>query len=110
MIRITYVGPTGSDCTGPISVDISKPMTLGEFIDEWLNGWRREWGTFAIKTKEKSFVLANPRWEYRYGELMSDISEKWRNRKIKSVIGHGGWSLVDLLFELEEEENGLGDI
>lgn len=102
MIRITYIGPTGSDCTGPYYVDISKPMLVGDFIEEYLKEYPREWGYFGVK--DRKTIFGNPHWEYRYGMLLSKPDDRWFSRKIKSVTGSGGWSRSDFLFELEEVE------
>lgn len=102
MIRITYVGPTSSDCTSPYMVDISKPMLVGDFIEEYLKEYPREWGYFGIR--DGHTIFGNPQWEYRYGQLLSKPDDRWFGRKIKSVTGSGGWSRSDFLFELEVEE------
>ena len=98
MIEIRY-GQSHSDDTCDYIVTISNPMTLGEFIDEWIQD-KGEWGYFFV-LNGKSFLEAE-KCEYRYGAIIgepfpNDILEK----EIKSVRGNGGWSRSDFFFDLQ---------
>ena len=98
MIKIRY-GQSHSDATYDYFVTINHPMTLEEFIDEWIQD-KREWGYFFV-LNGKSFLEAE-KCEYRYGEIIgepfpNDILEK----EIKSVRGNGGWSRSDFFFDLQ---------
>ena len=101
MINI-QLGRMGSDCTSPYYVTISKPMCVGDFIEEWLKENPHEWGRFGIFKRGE--IFGHPVWEYRYGQLLSKPDDEWFSRKIKEVKGSGGWSNSDFIFILEDEE------
>lgn len=100
MIHISY-GRSGGDCTSQYYVTISKPMTVGEFIDEFMKKNPGEWGVFIVKTGPDYFDRVE--YEYRYGKLLSSPDKELFDRKIKDVTGGGGWSNSDFRFELEDE-------
>ena len=97
-IQISY-GPVGGDETGPYYVTLNKPMTVGEFIDEWMKEKPREWGYFGIYTGKD--IFGNPLCEYSYGEMKGEpLPQKYLNKKIKDVFGSGGWSRSDFEFKV----------
>lgn len=101
MINITY-GQTCSDETSIYRVDISKPMTVGQFIDEYMAGCPNNWGYFGVRDGES--IFGNPKCEYSHGEIKGKTLPKdILNRNIKKVHGSGGWSRSDFQFELCEE-------
>ena len=98
MIEIKY-GQSHSDATYDYIITISQPMTLREFIDEWIqdNG---EWGYFYLWDGRSR--LDYDKCEYRYGEIISEpFSDDILNKEIKSVSGSGGWSRSDFCFVLQ---------
>lgn len=102
MIKITY-GREYCDCTCEYTITISKPMTVREFIEEWMADGN-EWGYFGIYDGET--IFGNPNCEYSHGKIKGDpLPEEWLDRQINRVIGSGGWSRSDFVFELEGEQN-----
>ena len=65
-----------------------KAATIGEFIQEALKHYPREWGYFDVD-------LELERCEYRYGKLLSDFSDRIKKMEIAKVSGYGGWSRFD---------------
>lgn len=75
--------------------------TLGEFLSLLLGGG--EWGHVEIG-KEWSFDSINRRFEYRFGEIVSDtFTEQEKSRKIELVKMYGGWSLMNYLVKFTED-------
>lgn len=94
MINICY-GTTGGDETCPYYVEIS-PMTVGEFIDEWLKEHPKEWGYLGIADGDS--IFGSPKCEYSYGEIKGEpIPNIYLRKQIKRVTGSGGWSRSDFL-------------
>ena len=110
MIKINY-GKGYSDDTFQYIVTISRPMTVGEFIEEWLREQPSEWGYFGIYDGES--VFGNPKCEYRQGRLTTaPLPTKYLNTEIDIVLGSGGWSRSDFAFKIRnktEELNGEAD-
>lgn len=98
MIRFRQTS-CGSDCTGPYDVEISKPMTVRQFINELLTNYKSEWGYVGIYSK--GTIFGEPRCEYRHGELVtSPLPESYLDKQIDFVDGGGGWSRSDFTLHL----------
>lgn len=91
----------GSDCTGPYSVSISKPMTVREFINELLSTYPGEWGYIGIY--KYGTIFGDPYCEYWHGKLLYSLPDEYLDRKIEQVDGSGGWSRSDFLLKVEGE-------
>lgn len=102
MITINY-GRGCSDDTYEYIVKISKPMTVGKFIEEWLTEQPNEWGYFGIHDGKS--IFGNPKCEYSQGKLITvPLPKKYLNAEIDSVIGGGGWTRSDFIFKCEVTE------
>lgn len=99
----------GGDCTASYDVELDKPYTVAEFINEVLTTRKNEWGSINVKD---AFYL-----KYRYGKTEQEIPEQYANLSVKKVKAAGGYTAmsydVDVEFK-EEVENkinqGLFDI
>lgn len=97
-IQISY-GSMGGDATCAYYVTLNKPMTVGEFIDEWMKENPSDWGYFGIFNKRA--IFGDPRCEYSSGKIKGEpLPQKYLNKKIKDVFGSGGWSRSDFEFKV----------
>ena len=95
-IQISY-GRVGGDETCRYYVTLNKPMTVGEFIDEWMKENPNEWGYFGIC--KKGTIFGEPRCEYSHGKIKGEpLPQEYLSKKIKAVYGSGGWSRSDFEF------------
>lgn len=87
---ITYTtGEMQSDCTTPYYVTFDQIENIADFINEWVEEHKKEWGTFYVSGKSK---YDDYRCDYKYGKIVkSDIPEDKLNLEIKFVNGWGGW-------------------
>jgi hypothetical protein len=95
-MKYRAIGRTRGDETTPYAVSDYKARTVGEFIQEVLTENRGDWGHIAVKRKGYGFG-GSPSIEYRYGELLEEMPEKWRNLEIRKIESCGGWSCMDYL-------------
>lgn len=104
MIKIEYVKGL-SDQTYVYDVIIQKPMTVGEFIREWMTERPGEWGYFGIYDGRS--VFGNPKCEYSDGKITTDpIPDEHLNAEIDSVNGSGGWTRSDFIFKIRRKTDG----
>lgn len=98
MINIEYVKAL-SDQTFVYEVTIQKPMTVGEFIKEWMTTRLDEWGYFGIY--DGKTIFGNPQCGYLDGKITSDpIPDEYLNAEIDTVLGSGGWTRSDFMFKI----------
>lgn len=101
MIKIKY-GKDSSDATCEYIITISRPMTVGEFIEEWMAKKIDEWGYFGIYDGKS--IFGHPKCEYRCGKIVTEqIPDEYLNAEIEEVFGSGGWSRSDFIFKLRGE-------
>lgn len=86
--------------TEQYDVEISKPMTVKEFIDELISLYPSEWGYVGIY--KDGYVFGDPVCEYSHGEIKEAMPEEFLNREITYVDGGGGWSRSDFTLYLKE--------
>lgn len=99
MIKISY-GASRSDDTFEYIITIRKPMTVGEFIKEWITKKQDEWGYFGIY--DGKTIFGKPKCEYSKGKIITDpIPDEYLNAEIDAVSGSGGWSRSDFKFYVE---------
>lgn len=92
----------GSDCTGPYYVRWSKPMTVGEFIDEIITNYQSEWGYIGIYSNDRYATFGDPVCEYSHGQITKPMPDEYLSKQIKEITGSGGWSRSDFLLILED--------
>lgn len=95
-MKFTQNGRTMGDETTPYYVTDYKAETVREFVDEVLEN-KREWGYIAVKNTSHGFFFANPHCEYRYGELLSNLSNELLDATIEHIESCGGWSRMDYM-------------
>lgn len=96
MIKITYL-KANSDATYLYNVGFPKGMTVGDFIKEWLESRKAEWGYFGIADGKS--IFGSPRCEYARGEIITEpLPAEILEKQIKDVSGSGGWTRSDFLF------------
>lgn len=103
-IKLTMSGRERCDCTAPYRVDLDHTYTMVEFIEEILNQRYREWGYFGVFHKGANFGW--PKCEYCDGRLIGFLPDDILKKRITKVEADGGWSRMDYLFWLEEDEHG----
>lgn len=100
VIEIQY-GRSLGDATNEYIVNISKPMTVREFIDEWLQTRPDEWGYFGIFDGKS--IFGDPKCEYRRRKVITQkLPVQFLDSKIKCVYGSGGWTRSDFQFAIED--------
>ena len=87
-----YIGPTSRDETAPYSCEYSA-HTLRDLVDEIIHDHPDEWGYIKIKD-------LHPKCEYSKGYLVTMFPEELLDKKINSVMAHGGWTRMDYYVEL----------
>lgn len=95
------MGESRRDCTAAWSIKLYKPYTCGEFINEILAKYPKEWGCITIKRDNKiinEFLYTSGK--VTYGLLPDD---EIANMKIISVKGDGGYTLMDYVITIESE-------
>lgn len=98
MIDLEYVRSC-SDQTFDYKAIINKPMTVGEFIKEWMTTSPNEWGYFGIY--DGKTIFGNPQCEYSKGKIITDpIPDEYLNAEIDEVTGNGGWTRNDFIFKI----------
>ena len=101
-MRFEQTSKERSDCSASYSVTNYKSKTVGEFIREVIETRPKEWGKIKVKLEGLSW-LSYPYCEYKWGEIIRDIDEKYKSLIIKSMTGDGGWTQMDYYIEVETE-------
>lgn len=83
MMKFIQTHPAGGDCTASYNVELDRPYTFGELVDEILT--KNEWGNIDF---------AGRRYKYR-GSECDEIPEEIRQLLVCNVKAAGGWSLMD---------------
>jgi len=94
MIKLKQTSETFGDCTALYSVEMTKPYTVKEFIQEVLT--KKEWGYIGIFDEDQAwFQSGNPRCEYKGSKLITEMPEEVLNEIVLEAKAHGGWSNMD---------------
>lgn len=93
MLKFVQTHGMGSDCTAPYDVELDRPYTVAEFINEVLTSRKNEWGEIEIKG---AFSL-----KYRYGKTEQEIPEQYANLPVKKAHAAGGYSAMNYRLEIE---------
>lgn len=99
-MKFQQVGRTAGDETTPYKVTDFKSRTVGEFIQEVLREYPKEWGYISVgghfyQQRQKGSC------EYRYGRLLSDMPDELLGIEIMEVLASGGWSRMDYTINWE---------
>ena len=98
-MKLTQISKTFGDCTAIYSVELEKPYTVGELIEEILK--RKEWGYIGIDDKGDT-IFGNPHYEYKDKEIIgAKLPIEILNKQIKNVKARGGWSNMDYVIEIK---------
>lgn len=98
MFDMHATAPSGGDCTAPYAVVLDKNYTLGEFIAAVISK-SDEWG--YIDFEHSGAVFTAPRFEYRYGRLLTPLSREIACRQVVSARAHGGYTRMDYHLTIE---------
>ena len=96
-MRFTKIGKERGDCTCDYHVTEYRSLTVRDFVDEVLCTYPNEWGYISVGG---SFVF-HPHCEYRFGKLLSALSDDLLDKRIMRVDGDGGWSRMDYSLYVE---------
>jgi hypothetical protein len=99
MIKLTQTSETFGDCTALYSVQLDKPYTVKEFIDEVLT--KEEWGYIGIEDKYGDSIFGNPNCEYKRNELITEMPVEVLDKVIVKVRASGGWTRMDYNITIE---------
>ena len=98
MFKLVQIRPEGSDCTAPYGVQLNGDYTVEQFINDVLLD-EREFGYIGIYNGKS--VFGDPRCEYRFGEIISTMDEKFLNMRVTSATASGGWGRMDYILTVE---------
>lgn len=85
-MKRTQITITRGDETAIYAVTGYNAKTVGEFVNEVLSEYPKEWGSFEVNN-----LLLN----YRYGLIIDDIPLNVKDMRIKKIEAEGGWSRMD---------------
>lgn len=102
MFKLIQSGPTCGDCTAPYNVILDKEYTVEDFIKTILLR-SNEWGYIGIFDGKS--IFGNPNCEYRYGNLKTHLPNGYLSNKVVRVMASGGWTRMDYILTVEEQEN-----
>ena len=101
-IRMVQSGSERGDCTAPYDVIIIEGGTVNDFIDMVLSN-KEEWGYIGIKYRDT--FIGEPHMEYRHGRALSNGLKAYGGRVVTKVQADGGWSRMDYVLEVKEQEH-----
>lgn len=104
MFKREQRGTTGGDCTALYGVELDHHYTLKEFVNEVLQNYPGEWGSF--KLCERGKWMPYKAFRYKHGILTDAIPSELANKPIVSISANGGWSNMDYIIRMEESING----
>ena len=99
LFKLISAGPESGDCTRPYFVNLNKPCTAQEFVDEVLT--RKEWGYIGIENP--NFIFGYPSCEYDKDRLKYPLPSDILKREVESAKASGGWSRMDYWLTLKEK-------
>ena len=98
MFKLVQSGPTGGDGTASYDILLNGEYTVGQFINDVLLD-KREWGYIGIH--DGCSIFGNPKCEYRYGELISNLPDEYLTLGVTNAKAGGGWSLMNYILTVE---------
>lgn len=111
MFKFIPSSEMGGDCTRSYDIELDKEYTVGEFIKTILENRSNEWGTISIYCKCPEFeyphvnYVDRPKCEYKQGKILnSSFQPEHLEFKVKNVVAHGGWSLMDYTINFNYDE------
>ena len=90
-MRFTKIGVERGDCTCAYKVDGYNARTVREFIDEVLHERPQDFGHIAVG----GVFVFHPSCEYRYGKLLSTLSDDLLDKCIVRVDADGDEYVVE---------------
>lgn len=103
-MKFIQIHPTSRDCTTLYDVELSRPYTIKEFVDEVLSARPDEWGCFHILRNGDTLFSTTAKCEYRYGKMLNQIPDTFLSRQILKVKAIGGYSAMDYYIRIKETE------
>ena len=95
-IKLNHLeGPFG-DATSVYEVSFSEGMTISDFLNIVITQKSKEWGNISLSSKA---ILI----DYKYGHYTirdDKLYNKFKDKKIKKITAHGGWSSMDYIIEI----------
>lgn len=85
------------DCTADYAVTVDTPCTVGEFLNHLITERNGEWGCVGLTfdNKKRWAQFCRNHCEYKWGQLITKLPERYLRMKVVSISGHGGWSNMD---------------
>lgn len=116
LFKLRQCGPERGDCTAPYEVIFeltNRHPTVNQFLKDVISR-KRDWGRIKISSDQSRKTVWDligyqgkvDTLEYRWGEWGKDYDifvEKYGDRKIKSATADGGWSLMEYVLLLEDD-------
>ena len=116
LFELRKCGPERGDCTAPYDVIFRLPNrhpTVNQFLSSIISH-KKDWGKIKIAPNQSCKTVWDlifydgevDTLEYRWGEWGKGYDifvEKYSDRKIKSATADGGWSFMDYVLLLEDD-------
>lgn len=116
LFELRKCGPERGDCTAPYDVIFRLPNrhpTVNQFLSSIISH-KKDWGRIKIAPNQSCKTVWDlifydgevDTLEYRWGEWGKGYDifvEKYSDRKIKSATADGGWSFMDYVLLLEDD-------
>lgn len=97
MLKFIQTHSMGGDCTAPYDVELDRPYTVREFINEILAASPHEWGEIRVVG---CFSI-----KYRYGKIEDIIPARYADLSVSEVKASGGYSAMNYRIKLSEWTN-----
>jgi hypothetical protein len=102
LFNLHCTGPAFGDATTPYDIEMNRDCTLREFVSSVLKH-KGDWGYFTVINVDKCMVH-NPRFEYRYGELLDHFPDELLDREIVIAgSAQGGWTRMDYYLKTKDK-------
>jgi hypothetical protein len=89
-----------SDATSSYDVVVSGTFTVGEFIDCVLKTRLDDWGEFLAGTHWSDPKICDYSKGTITSSMVDEYDDRYKDKPIKSITAHGGWSLMSYYLEL----------
>ena len=101
MLKLNKISKTFQDCTANYQVSLPDELTVLELRDLIIKERLDDWGDIKLKDGTTFGKLL---FEYKYGVLTKTLCEDYNNSKVSKVTSSGGWSQMNFLVEVNNDE------
>ena len=100
--RKCFAGPFGDEMS-MYNISFSPGSTVHQFIKEMLKQYSGEWGDIYICGLDKPIAS----YKRTHCVVLKKEYEKYRDKQIVKILGHGGWSTMNYQLILEKDDENI---